>query len=127
MGSTGSGSFSDYSRSKKSGAKNRDAGGAGGSSGNDRCKQAFTCVLEEVALCDFFVRHGTTPVAKTQLHIVLKDRLFAVTTNGIIVGALPTAFNYLAACLADEIVYDGVVTSSTSSPVPSVTADFLAR
>ncbi|MCU7936044.1 MAG: hypothetical protein KZQ99_14370 [Candidatus Thiodiazotropha sp. (ex Dulcina madagascariensis)] len=121
MGSTGSGHFSDYSGSQNSG---KSGGNSGGSSGTDRCHQAFSCVLEEVAQCDFFTANGTLPPAHTQVEIILNGRLFAVDANGVAIGALPTKFNYLAACIADGNNYVGVITKSPTSPVPSVSADF---
>jgi hypothetical protein len=121
MGSTGSGHFSDYSGSQNSG---KSGGNSGGSSGTDRCHQAFSCVLEEVAQCNYFSSYGTLPAIGTQVEIVLESRLFAVDTSGVTIGALPTRFNYLAACIADGINYIGIITRSSTSPVPSVSADF---
>lgn len=122
MGSTGSGSFSDYSGAKNGGAAGQ--GGAGGASGVDKCKQAFSSVLEEVAQCDYYMQSKSVPAPGTELGIVLDKRIFAVDANGTKVGALPTSFNYLAACLEDGISYIGVVRSSKVTPVPSVEADF---
>jgi hypothetical protein len=123
MGSTGSGRFSDYSSTPNS---NSGGGASGGTSGTDRCRQAFSCALEEVAQCQFFSSSGAPPRSGTELRIVLNGRLFAVDTNGVQVGALPTRFNYLAACITSGIQYQGVVTGSTSGPLPSVNADFAA-
>jgi hypothetical protein len=124
MGSTGSGSFTDYSGSQSSSNGKSSGGDGGGASGTDRCLQAFSCALEEVAQCEFYSINKTAPPTKSQLNIVLKGRIFAVDKAGNTVGALPTAYNYLAGCLADGIAYVGVVTTSSSSPVPAVTADF---
>jgi hypothetical protein len=124
MGSTGSGHFSDYS-----GAKTEDttAQGTGGGSGVDKCLQAFSIILEEVSQCDYYAKSKTVPLPGSQLSIVLNGRIFAVDSNGTKVGALPTSFNYLAACLASGIMYVGIVKSSTVSPMPSVEADFVAQ
>ncbi len=125
MGSTGSGHFSDYSGAKSGDGAGQGAGG--GASGIDKCRQAFSSILEEVAQCDYYATRKTVPSPGSQLSIVLKGRLFAVDSNGTYIGALPTSFNYLAACLANGITYVGVVKSSTDSPVPSVEADFVAQ
>jgi hypothetical protein len=117
MGSSGSGSFTDYSGSK-------EPDGTGGASGKDRCRTAFSTKLEEEAQCDFFVTNNTVPAADTVLSIVLDGRVFAVTENGTKVGALPTRFNYLAGCLKDGITYVGIVTDSGLQPFPFVAADF---
>lgn len=120
MGSSGSGSFSDYSNSKPGGA-------GGGASGSDLCRQAFSCELEEVAQCDLYA--ATTVVPKVNVVLSLKHdkRIFAVMADGTKVGALPTKYNYLAGCMKDGILYVGVVTASGLVPIPTVTADFTAQ
>nr|WP_321981010.1 hypothetical protein [uncultured Cohaesibacter sp.] len=120
MGSTGSGIFSDCS-----GSRNND--GTGGTSGVDRCRQAFSCSLEEIELCDYFKTRAALPPVGTELVIVHQKRLFAATQQGVKVGALPTSFNYLAACMKDGLSYVGVVTASTILPIPLVSADFTAQ
>ncbi len=122
MGSTGSGRFTDYSESQSSGEGSSAEGG--GSGGVDRCTQAFNCTLEEVSQCDFFTNNGNTPAIRTTLNLVLTNRLFAATSTGEIVGALPTRFNYLAGCLEEGYSYIGIITASSTSPVPTVSADF---
>jgi len=122
MGSTGSGSFTDYSGSPNS----KGNGGAGGSGGVDHCSKAFSCTLQEVAQCDYFQQHGSLPTVQTRLDLVLNGRVFAVDSSGKTVGALPTSHNYLAACLQSGFRYAGVVTSSIAGHVPRISADFIA-
>jgi hypothetical protein len=126
MGSSGSGHFSDYSGNKPTDA-GKGAGTAGGASGVDKCQQAFSSILEDVAQCDYFVNTKAVPAAGTQLGIVLGKRVFAVDSNGTTVGALPTSFNYLAGCLASGVKYVGIVKSSAAAPVPTVEADFVPQ
>ena len=121
MGSTGSGSFSDYPGSRPT------DGGGGGASGDDRCARAFTCALEEVEHCDYFTANGNVPPANTGLTIERRGRLFAVDASGQRVGALPTRFNYLADCIAAGFTYEGRVTASASTPVASVNVDIAPR
>ena len=125
MGSTGSGSFTDYpgSRPKERG----QGGGGGGASGDDRCERAFSCTLEEVEQCDFFVANNDVPSISTVLSIDQRGRLFAVDENGQSIGALPTRFNFIADCLAAGFVYEGRVVSSQNSPIASVSVDFAPR
>lgn len=125
MGSTGSGSFSDYpgSRPKEGG----QGDGGGGASGDDRCTRAFSCALEEVEQCDYFAANGGVPPVNTALSIVLRSRLFAVDASNQSVGALPTGFNYLADCMAAGFVYEGRVLASASTPVASISVDFAPR
>lgn len=123
MGSTGSGRFSDYpgTRSTTSGG----GGATGGTSGVDRCQQAFHTALEEVGNCELYATSHTVPATGEQLKLVFSgSRIFAMSSNDVQVGALPTSFNYLAACMASGIEYFGIVTSSTTSPFPIVAADF---
>lgn len=125
MGSSGSGNFSDYPGTKAKEVAGEGTGMAGGTSGVDKCKQAFSCMLEDVGNSEFYSQFKKVPVAGDQLSIVFdKKRLFAVDSNDVKVGALPTAFNYLVACLAGGITYVGVVRSSAEKPVPTVEADF---
>lgn len=123
MGSTGSGSFSDYTGAKNPVGAGR-GGGSGGASGSDRCSQAFSCVLEEVAQCDHYTNTGAVPAAGDVLQVVRRGRLFAINSTGATVGALPTRLNYLAACLEDGFTYVGVIRSSSLTPFPTIEADF---
>lgn len=128
MGSSGSGRFSDYPGTKATKVAGDGAGMGGGASGIDRCKQAFHVTLEDVGNSEFYSKFRRVPVAGDQLGIVFeKKRIFAIDVNGIKVGALPTAFNYLVACMADGITYVGVVSSAAISPIPTVDADFVPR
>jgi hypothetical protein len=125
MGSSGSGRFSDYPGTKTKKPAEGGAGMTGGASGVDKCKQAFTTLLEDVGQCDFYSQFKKVPAVGTKLGIVFdKKRIFAVDVNGGKIGALPTAFNYLAACLASGITYVGLVKSSAKMPLPTVEADF---
>jgi hypothetical protein len=120
MGSSGSGSFSDYSGSPKAGSGN---GSSGGASGSDKCGEAFSASLEDVASHDYYKNHGTTPAVGTQLSVQVKGRVVAAIGSES-VGSLPTRLNYLAACLEDGFTYTGVVTASSNGSNPQVHADF---
>lgn len=125
MGSTGSGSFSDYPGSRP---KEGDQGsGGGGASGEDRCARAFSCDLEEIEQCDYFSARGVVPPVNTPLSVEQRGRLFAVDAGGQTVGALPTKFNYLADCIAAGFAYEGRVNSSASTPMATVSVDFAPR
>lgn len=125
MGSSGSGRFSDYPGTKAKEVAGGGTGVAGGASGADKCQQAFHVLLDDVGNSDFYSQFNAVPSVGHQLDIVFdKKRVFAVDVNGVKVGALPTSYNYLVACLEDGVTYIGVVTSSAVSPVPTVAADF---
>ena len=128
MGSSGSGHFSDYPGTKAKELGGDGTGMAGGASGVDKCKQAFNVLLDDVGNSDFYSQAKNVPAVGEQLGIIFdKKRVFAVDVNGVKVGALPTSFNYLVACLDDGVTYVGFVNSSAISPVPTVAADFVPQ
>lgn len=122
MGSSGSGTLSDYSGQPKTGS---GSGSSGGSSGSDKCGEAFTASLEDVASHDYYMNHGSVPAAGTQLTIELRSRLVAVAGTEA-VGSLPTRLNYLARCLQNGFTCTGVVTASSNGANPQIQADFVA-
>lgn len=127
MGSTGSGNFSDYSGSGNSRSGDEGRTGGGGSSGVDRCKQAFSCSLEEVAQCEYYEENGDIPMEGTELAIEVDGRVIAVDEDGVVVGAIPTRYNYIAECIADGYRYVGVVSFASKIPIPSIGVDFIAE
>lgn len=122
MGSSGSGSLSDYSKRPKIGS---GGGASGGSSGSDKCGEAFTAGLEDVAAHDYHANHGSPPPVGTQLTIEVRGRVVAVAGTES-VGSLPTRLNYLARCLESGFSYTGIVTASSNGSNPQVQADFVA-
>lgn len=128
MGSSGSGHFSDYPGTKPKEVAGDGKGIGGGASGVDKCKQAFHVLLDDVGNSDFYSQLNNVPAVGDQLSILFdKKRVFAVDVNGVKVGALPTSFNYLVACLQEGVTYVGLVSSSAALPVPTVAADFTPR
>ena len=128
MGSSGAGHFSDYPGTNAKETDGDGTGMAGGAGGVDKCKQAFNVLLDDVGNSDFYSQTKNVPAVGVQLGILFdKKRVFAVDVNGVKVGALPTSFNYLVACLEDGVTYVGLVSSSAGLPVPTVAADFVAQ
>ena len=121
MGSSGSGSFTDYPGSGK--AKGGGDGGAGALP-EDLCGKAFSAQLEDVEHHAYFGKYGSPPPVGTELEVVHSKRLVAVS-GGDIVGNLPTKLNYLAACIKDGYSYVGKVTVSKPGSSVIVTADFV--
>lgn len=112
MGSTGSGSFSDYSRNTED---------------DNRCEKAFSVKLQDVEQFEYYKKHDDVPPIGTVLSIALGKRLIAKTPDGEAVGSLPTSFNYLAGCLAQGYVYSGSVRQSDADTSPVlVGVDFAA-
>ena len=118
MGSTGSGSFSDYP----------GTGGAGGGGGEptseDRCTRAFSVTLQDVEHSEYYARTSSVPPKDTQFSVEHRKRLVAVDASGASVGNLPTSFNYLADSLAGGFSYAGVVSASSERPTATITVDF---
>jgi hypothetical protein len=121
MGSTGSGSFSDYSNSKPL----VPGDDTGGSDGIDKCDRAFSTKLEEVAICDYFIQNKIVPPKGTKVEIYFSKRLVARTFDGDIIGYLPTKYNYLKLCIEGGYKYKGEVASSTGSPIQKVVIDII--
>jgi len=128
VGSSGSGHFSDYPGTKAKKTGGDGTGMSGGASGVDKCKQAFNVLLDDVGNSEFYSQTRSVLAVGEQLGILFdKKRVFAVNAKGVKIGALPTSFNYLVACLEDGVTYVGVVSSSAVSPVPTVAADFIPQ
>lgn len=136
MGSSGTGSFTDYPGSQggrpgnNSGGKKSGSGGSGGSGGGsaDQCeKQISSLRLEEVANCEYYENHQSTPSVGTQVRVreKLANRRVAIETsiNGEIVGYMPTMYNYIKACMKDGWQYSGKVAQARSGQNPKVAVD----
>jgi len=123
MGSTGSGSFTDYSKRKPTGPDTID----GGSSGIDKCKQAFGTSLEEVSRCFYFLNSGgSLPSIGTEVIVAFNGLRLAVETHlGEEIGYLPTKYNYIKNCIDDGFKYVGVVRSIMVIPAPTVLVDIV--
>lgn len=115
MGSTGSGNFSDYP-----GNGNAVKGVTGGESGVNACERAFKTRLEDVATSDYYQKKGNVPPIGTSVIIAFATRLVALDDQGVIIGNLPTEYNYLMRCLQEGYQYEGEVIGSNTVPLPSV-------
>lgn len=80
-----------------------------------------------MAQCDYFTTNSAVPPVATEVTLVHDRRLFAAMLDGTKIGALPTSFNYLAACMRDGNSYVGVVSRSGLAPIPFVAVDFTAQ
>jgi len=120
MGSTGSGSFTDYSKRKSTILD----GTNGGTSGNDDCGKAFTTNLEDISRCFYFINKHKVPSVDTEVSVFFNGvRLSIESKLGEEIGYLPTKYNYLKNCIADGIVYKGSIRSSSLTPIPSIIVD----
>ncbi|HMJ70357.1 MAG TPA: hypothetical protein VK508_15740 [Cyclobacteriaceae bacterium] len=119
MGSSGSGHLSDYSGTPATGSGNSKTGG---NSNEDQCDKAFSTGLEDVQKCSYFAKNKNVPAAKTSVTVQFQDPRFVVVTgDDLVLGYLPTKFNYIAVCFKKKFKFSGSVTSSHLKPVPSIT------
>ena len=114
MGSTGTGHLTDYSGYKKA-----VVGETGGKDTVYICNKAVATSLEDVATSDYFKKHGTVPPNGTPVIITSTSRIVAVDDKGDVIGNLPTEYNYLLGCIEEGYQYEGEVTDSFTSPLPS--------
>lgn len=121
MGSTGSGSLSDYDSHGKDQVERSNQ--VGGSSGIDQCSMAFSTHLEEISLCEYFIKMGTVPKEGTNIQVKFDIRLVVTDNEGTYIGYLPTKYNYLRACISDGFNYTGVIIKSAEKPINSITVD----
>src|SRR5689334_23189130 len=118
MGSTGSGSLTDYSKRRPTNEK----ANTGGSSGKDECGKAFSSALEDVSRCFYFIDKGNVPRAGTPVSVFFNGvRVSLETSKGEEIGYLPTKYNYLKTCLDAGVKYRGEVMISSLKPAPSIT------
>ncbi|REG89373.1 hypothetical protein [Winogradskyella sediminis] len=118
MGSTGTGNFSDYSSQGSSGN-----GKTGGTSGENKCDKAFSTMLEEVNRCDYYLTNKTLPSVGDIVNIGFNDRPTAISEGGLIIGYLPTKYNYIKLCMDDGVNYSGRVVRSMRGVIASVSID----
>lgn len=119
MGSTGSGSFTDYTKTRS------EDGSTGGTSGEDQCQLSISCLLEEVAQSSFYnTKQDVPPAGNTVLIQFMSPRIVAVDAiSGKDCGALPTGYNYLLNCMESGYSYAGVVSNSSNGLNPIIEID----
>lgn len=118
MDSRGGDRFSDYN-DYSSDVGNEPSGKDG--SAVDRCKLTEQIVVEEVESCEYFNRLKGVPPAKEAISLIVGARLSVISGNGMVIGYLPTQFNFLRACMETGHNYSGVVSSSEIEPIVQVT------
>lgn len=125
MGTTGSGSFSDYSGSSKGSSEN-DNSNQGSSNQGDKCDRSIgNILLEEVAHCDFYSKKKNIPSIGTEVNLkkeLISGRLM-IELDGESLGCLPTKYNYLRACMETGFEYNGIITDSSATPFPKIIID----
>ena len=118
MGSTGTGNFSDYKKFPRA-----IKGVTGADDSEDKCALAFSTLIEDVDTCEYYSKKGTLPAIGTEVYIDYKVRLVAKSNDGLIIGYLPTKYNYLRHCIVQGFTYTGVVSNVSSTPINTVIVD----
>ena len=118
MGSTGTGNFSDYKNFPRA-----IKGITGADDSEDKCALAFSTLIEDVDTCEYYSKKGTLPSVGIEVNIDFKVRLVVKSIDGLIIGYLPTKYNYLRYCIVKGFTYTGVVSVASSTPINTVVVD----
>lgn len=118
MGSTGSGNFSDYTNYQKA-----IKGVTGAEDSVDKCALAFSTLIEDVDSCEYYSKKGKLPSVGTEVSVEFKVRLVVKDNDGLIIGYLPTTYNYLRNCILKGFTYTGVVSNIGNTPIDTVIID----
>lgn len=118
MGSTGTGNFSDYKNFPRA-----IKGVTGADDSEDKCALAFTTLIEDVDTCEYYRKKGALPAVDTEVSVDFKVRLVVKSNDGLIIGYLPTKYNYLRHCIVKGFTYTGVVSVASSTSINTVVVD----
>ena len=118
MGSSGTGNFSDYLN-----FQGAIKGVTGAEDSEDKCALAFSTLIEDVDTCEYYRKKGTLPSVGTEVFVEFKFRLLVKSNDGLIIGYLPTKYNYLRNCIVKGFTYTGVVSVASSTPINTVVVD----
>lgn len=118
MGSSGTGNFSDYLN-----FQGAIKGVTGGVDSEDKCALAFSTLIEDVDTCEYYCKKGMLPAVDTEVSVDFKVRLVVKSNDGLIIGYLPTKYNYLRHCIVKGFTYTGVVSVASSTPINTVVVD----
>ena len=118
MGSSGPGNFSDYSNYPRA-----IKGVTGAVDSEDKCALAFSTLIEDVDTCEYYSKKGMLPGVGTEVYVDFKVRLVVKSNDGLIIGYLPTKYNYLRNCIVKDFTYTGVVSVASSTPINTVVVD----
>ncbi|MBU5343930.1 hypothetical protein [Caldifermentibacillus hisashii] len=109
MGSAGSGTFGNYKPSKK----------------DDQCMNDLEdVILEDVARLPYYLENRDVPSLMSEVNVIREvyhGRIAVESTDdGLVLGLLPTEYNYILTCLAKGISYSGHVSYCIDTPIPKV-------
>jgi hypothetical protein len=138
MGSSGTGSFTDYLGPRRDNAEGASAdaevpsgdhveAGApenGEGVANPCLEEIPEFSLEDVERCAYFTRTRDVPPAGTDVTVLSQlvgGRIaVAAAADGEVIGLVPTRFNNLLGCLRSGFTYPGEVSASSATPLAVV-------
>ena len=118
MGSSGTDNFSDYKNFPRA-----IKGVTGAVDSEDKCALAFSTLIEDVDTCEYYSKKGMLPAVDTEVSVEFKVRLVVKSNDGLIIGYLPTKYNYLRNCIVKGFTYTGIVSVASSTPINTVVVD----
>lgn len=131
MGSSGHGKFENYSERNNFGVNNSPSTGMNVSTniGNgevEKCPTELpTIKLEDVQTSQYHLKRQELPQVGDEVYLsneLHNGRLVVVhTDSNLIIGNLPTSYNYMVKCLNHN--YTGSVVSAGMQPIPFVVVD----
>lgn len=132
MGSSGHGRFENYNERNNYGVNNTSSTsmnvGINSGSGQDCPIELNTIKLEDVQTSQYYTERNKLPSIEDRVFLsdqIHNGRLVVVhTSSNLIIGNLPTTYNYMIRCLANN--YTGNVISSGMEPIPFVVVDLHA-
>lgn len=89
----------------------------------DKCALAFSTLIEDVDTCEYYSKKGALPAVGTEVYVDFKVRLVVKSNDGLIIGYLPTKYNYLRHCIVKGFTYTGVVSVASSTSINTVVVD----
>ena len=120
MGSSGTGRLSDYSDFVRGINVSPAKGNEGPDDPVDKCILAFTTELEDIETSERYVKTKTLPSEGDHIRIGINTRIVAIDDNDMVVGNLPTKYNYLFDCINGGHNYEGNVEDAIPGLVPLV-------
>jgi len=143
VGSSGSGRFGNYGSGGSGGGSGGGGSGIGGSGvggsgvGGSSANGEIVCPskienirLEDVAVSEYYIKNKALPLANTAVYLsdkIHNGRLVVKEiSSDIILGNLPTQYNFLVNCIKKDMQYKGVVISANEKPIPFIVVTLYA-
>jgi hypothetical protein len=80
-------------------------------------------------LAEYYTKHDKVPAVGTKVRVrkkLVSKRIAIETTAGEVIGYVPTAKNYLLACMEQGWQYQGKVVDASAGKLPKIKVDLVA-